>query len=64
MMTDEQRWKIEQIVNTCKGVCEVGKLLHLLWSAHKELENYIKTHEEEVWCEIQDKLKEEGEDDT
>lgn len=53
MICDETKWKIEQVVNTCSGVCEIGKVLHELWSVYKDLENYMKTHEAEVWEKIQ-----------
>jgi hypothetical protein len=57
MISDETKWKIERIVNTCGGVCEIGKLLHELWRAYTDLESYIKTHEIEAWADIQKELK-------
>ena len=53
MINDEKKWQIERIVNTCKGVCEIGTLLHELWRAYRELEDYIKIHEANVWARIQ-----------
>ena len=62
MLTDENKWRIERIVNTCKGVCEIGILLHKLWGSYKELEDYIRIHEVEAWDKLQAelKIKEEG----
>jgi len=60
MLTDENKWRIERIVNTCKGVCEIGTLLHKLWGAYKELEDYIRTHEEEAWDNLQREIKARG----
>jgi hypothetical protein len=64
MISDETKWRIERIVNTCKGVCEIGKLLHELWRAYKDLEDYIKTHEAEVWDRLQTELVRSQEEET
>ena len=59
MLTDQDKWRIEQIINSCAGICEIGKLLHRLWGAYKDLENYIKIHEQEAWFRLQEKRREE-----
>ena len=64
MLTDQNKWRIEQIINTCGGICEVGKLLHALWSAYKDLEDYMRTHEQEAWIRLREKLEEEENDEV
>ena len=57
MISDEKKWKIEQIINTCKGVCEVGWLLHELWTAYRSLEDFIKDHDQQAWDDLQNKIR-------
>ena len=57
MIREVTKWEIEQVVNECGEGSETGKLVHELWTAYNDLENYIRTHEQEAWADLQKKLR-------
>jgi hypothetical protein len=57
MISDEAKWKIEQVVNTCRGVCEIGTLIHQLWAAYMVLEKELKEKDRELFDMIREGYK-------
>lgn len=57
MLNDESKWRIESLVNSCKGACETGALLHELWSAYQAQSDYIKKYDVRLWNELQEEIR-------
>jgi hypothetical protein len=48
MLSDVERYRIERLVNRCKGVCDAGSLLHRLYTKYEQIEKLVEMRDQEI----------------
>lgn len=53
LLSDEELIRIQILAHRCKGICEMGTLLHRLYSAHLLVIDALKKSDLNAWIELE-----------